>query len=139
MTENELRKYLDEYREERHAVKCLVESYDCIIEEHKKYDNIYSVRENIKLIQACRKRELEKFHVKTATVMSWSELISNETYRQIFRDRYVKCLTWSEIHDRYYYCPSQYHHIMTKCRKEIVRKSQIDITADNTILITSVQ
>lgn len=139
MTENELRKYLDEYREERHAVKCLVEIYDTIIEDNKRYDSIYSVRETIKLIQSYRKKELEKFHVKTATVMSWSELITNETHRQIFCDRYIKCQSWSEIYDRYFYCPSQIHHIMTKCRKEIVKKCRIDISADKSILVSSVQ
>lgn len=139
MTEKELRKYLDDYREEKRAVKILVDSYDCIIKRCMEYKHLPVVREEMQLVQSYKKRDLESLQAKTAIVVSWSELISNEIYKQIFQDRYIVCLPWSKIYDKYFYSESQIHNIMSKCRKEIIKKCQIDISADRNSLLSSAQ
>ncbi|MBR2545375.1 MAG: hypothetical protein IKE93_04350 [Erysipelotrichaceae bacterium] len=130
MTTKELKKYLEDFRDERQSVKHWIESLQYHYDHIKPYKDCYAVRKEMSIIQARIKMEAEQMEKKSAVILSWSELISNETYRSIFLDRYMNNITWEALEYKYHYCKSQIYNISRSVCSEIVSKTLLDIVPD---------
>ena len=130
MTTEELKTYLEDFRDERQSVKHWIESLQYHYDHIKPYKEYYEVKKEMSIIQACIKKEAEQMEKKSAVILSWSELISNETYRSIFLDRYMNNITWEDLEDKYNYCHSQIFNINRSVCSEIVSKTLLDIVPD---------
>ena len=131
MTTKELRNYLDNFREEKQSVSYWIDALQNHYDHIKEYKHVHAVSVERSIIQARIKKETEQMEKKAAVILSWSELISNETYRSIFLDRYMNNVTWEDLEDKYNYCHSQIFNINRSVCSEIVSKTLLDIVPES--------
>ena len=122
MTTSEVRDYLNKYHTRIHGYICLINALQRQIDYYAPYRNspqIYGYCEAIRDEIEKVRREMES---TTGRVREWSELISNETGRKIFIDRYVHGDQWEDIQTRHSYSASAVFEKHKKACREIARK-----------------
>ena len=138
MTVNELQNYLDEFREERKYIPLEIAAYLTHCDEIKKWTYIPAVTNELSYLTQSIMKQRERMERKTAVIQSWSELITNETYKKIFLDRYLNNETWETLEVKYHYCKSQIYNINRSVCSEIVSKNRLEICPDNQSQVISV-
>ena len=123
MTTNEVRDYLNKYHSCLNGYICLINALqrqrDYYLPYTSKSVQIYGFCEAMKGQIADTRREMEKTTVK---VREWAELITNETARKIFIDRYIHGDQWEDIQIRHSYSASAVYEKHKKACREIARK-----------------
>ena len=122
MTTNEVRDYLNKYHARLNGYISLINA----LQRHREYylpyirsPQIYGYCEAIRDEIEKVRREMES---TTGRVREWSELISNETGRKIFIDRYIYGEQWEDIQTRHSYSASAVFEKHKKACREIARK-----------------
>ena len=122
MTTKEVRDYLNKY----HAC---INGYICLMNALQRQIDYYApYRHNPKIYGCCEairdeiERVRQEMESKTGQVRQWSELISDETGRKIFIDRYVHGDQWEDIQIRHNYSASSVYEKHKKACREIARK-----------------
>ena len=133
MTQGELRIYLSEYREERHFSQCLINILQCHLEELETLPHSPEVWMERRQVLHMIETERERMRRKTEAVKGWTELISDETHRQIFIDRYFNYMLWESLTDKYCYSRTQIFQIHRDTCSEIVSKTLFDLKSYSSI------
>lgn len=122
MTTSEVRDYLNKYHTRIHGYICLINA----LQRHREYylpyissPQIYGYCEAIKDEIEKVRREMES---ETGQVRQWAKLISDETGRKIFMDRYIYAEQWENIQTRHSYSASSVFEKHKKACREIARK-----------------
>lgn len=122
MTTEEVKDYLNRHHTCIHGYICLInaltrqlEYYAPHIREPKIQGYYDAIRDQIDAVR----REMEK---KCMSVWEWSEMISDESRRKIFIDRYIYCEQWEDIQLKHSYCASSVFEKHRKACREIARK-----------------
>lgn len=122
MTTSEVRDYLNNYHTRIHGHVCLINALQRHWEYYAPYRSsprIYGYCEAIQEQIQAERREMEK---ESAQVREWSELISDETGRKIFMDRYMYAEQWEDIQLRHSYSATAVFEKHKKACREIARK-----------------
>ena len=130
MTKNELKDFLKQLYEDQYARRMIIESIQMYLDKWSSYGEYPGMKEHNAYFLACIDHERDEIKKTTATVEAWSQYIKNETYRDIFIDRYTNGMKWEDIADKYNYSTSQIFHINSKCCGDIARKTVTDIMTD---------
>lgn len=131
MTSEELRKFLDDNLYHMQGLMHCIES-------HKQYKKIYLDRmqpsqakfDALEMVNRQADLDRAQLERRQQLVAEWAQYITNETYRDIFTDRYVNGDTWETISDRYHYGKSSVFTIRRKCIDEIARNAVCELVPD---------
>ena len=137
MTQDELKKFLDDYCVNRCTREWYIESMQYYIEKWKHLEDFQIVREHHKFLESQIEHERLMIERECSIVKAWSDLITNAAYRQIFVERYINGLKWEEIEDKTNYSKSRIFSINRRNLAEIVQKSQVDLTLTCTSVLSS--
>ena len=136
MTAKELQDYLTENHEERFYIQKYIEAEQEYRARLEAFELPHITKPHIKIIDDNIKKQRDQINRLTAIIVSWSELISNDIYRQIFLDRFLDGMKWTAIADKNNYSEKHVFNIKDKCLKEIASKSVCELPSEHNNLIT---
>jgi len=136
MTAKELQDYLTKNHENRFYLELNIEAEMQYRERLISYDNPRVMNQYIKIMDGYIQKHRDEIDRLSAILVSWSELISKEEYRQIFLDRFLYGKKWSEIAERSHYSEKHLFNIKDKCLKEIVSKTVCELPSITDNLMT---
>jgi hypothetical protein len=132
MTKKELKDYLNTSYNEIENLKLNIRSLEYYEQRTVAFFPDYLRKEQTRKIDGYISEDRKRLERRIGQITSWSNLIHNETHRQIFIDHYINGLKWSVIEDKYHYSRSRVFEINKKCCNEIARNLVCDIAPKQT-------
>ena len=124
MTTHEVRDYLNRYHSRLHSDICYINALQRHVSYYEPYQHIPAIRGYCDYVRSRILAEQEELKKQTQYVWKLAELISDQTRRRIFIDRYIYDEPWEKLQYMHNYSASSIFNIHKKCIAEIARKTK---------------
>lgn len=121
MTKNDVKNYLNEYRETSMIYQTYVFSLNCALDRTKSARSSYALSVREKVTQELQATE-EDFIRRSERIVTLFSMISNENHRRVMQTRYIDGKNWETVMTMCNYEQSQVFNINNKCCAEIASK-----------------